>query len=264
MKRATRHTTASLLSLGLAGAFGIAPGCGGDTDVLLAALGGDCLVASDCEEGLVCAFRVCHQRCAADKDCPLDDRGLHQLCVSEKPARVCRLDAETRCTLNSDCKGDLVCGNDGRCRNPCSSARDCTDGQRCVGATCVDPDELGPDGTLALAEGQGARGKPCAYTTDCPADPTIGALVCREGVCDAPCWGDDRDCDRFARCTTATPGEPGQCELIGPPGTFYCSPKAGEPDREVDCACKSGETGKQVCNEDGSGYGPCELGGSAC
>ena len=234
--------------------------CGVDAETVLAALGQGCALNSDCDQGLVCTFQVCHQACATSEDCPLGDDGKAGRCVVEKPTSFCLLEAESRCSLHSDCVGDLVCGNDGRCRNACASERDCLQGQECAAGACVEPAELDGSGQLPLAAGQSALGKVCSFNSDCPG---AESLTCRAGLCESPCKGDDRDCGRFARCST-TGGEPGTCQLIGPPGSFHCSPKQGEPDREIECDCLDGGKGSQRCNEDGAGYGACSKEGAPC
>jgi hypothetical protein len=249
-------------ALTVAALFG-AWSCDSGTEAILAALGEGCVLNSDCSDGLVCAFQVCHQPCVTNKDCPRDEQGIHRSCIAEKPVRVCQLPENTACVRNSDCSAGLVCALDDRCRNACEVDRDCVSGQVCIAASCVDPEQLGPGGVLPVS-GAGAEGKPCSWNSDCggTADPV--SLVCRAGICSIACFGDDRDCGRFERCTTHGTTAAGACQLIGPPGTFVCSPKEGEPDREIACACLGGTMGTQVCEPDGSGYGPCLMGGNPC
>jgi hypothetical protein len=252
-----KNTVACALVLG----FGLgSAACTVDAETVLAALGQGCALNSDCDQGLVCTFQVCHQPCTTSKDCPLDENGAPGRCVSEKPTSFCLLETELSCTVHSDCAGDLVCGNDGRCRNACASERDCVQGQACAAGACAEPAELDANGYLPLAPGQSALGKVCSFNSDCQG---AGPLSCRAGLCETPCQGDDRDCGRFARCSS-TDGEPGTCQLIGKAGSFRCSPKQGEPDREVECDCLDGSKGTQSCNEDGSGYGACEKEGASC
>lgn len=244
---------------------GMGAACEGQTAAVLAALGEGCALSSDCTEGLVCVFQVCHVPCETDEDCPVADQGQQGRCVvGEKPARVCLLDSESECARSSDCPGALVCAMDARCRNQCDSDRDCLAAQVCAGSTCAPPSDLDEGGRLALAPGADATGKPCAWNSDCPAEGDGRMLVCREGHCAVACLGDDRDCGRFERCTSSRPGEAGACELVGDPGSLYCSPHVDQPDYEIVCDCPGGATGTQRCKDDGSGYGPCEIGDVQC
>jgi len=237
-------------------------GCGdGVADAIVQAIGGECVLDSDCEDGLACAFQVCHQRCETSKDCPAGDGGEHLACVTgpaPAEARICQLSADVACELHSDCADPLECAMDNRCRNQCDGDRDCVPGQLCISASCADESEL-VDGRLVLAAS--AEGKPCTFSSDCGAD---GTWVCREAVCGAACFGSDRDCGRYQRCSSADPLEAGSCEPIGDAALFVCSPHAEEPDSEVDCACPGGTSGTQLCKQDGSGYEPCTREGTPC
>ncbi len=52
-----------------------------------AALSDGCLVNTDCNSPLVCAFRRCHNACVDDRDCPAATRCM----ASDKPFHVCQL-----------------------------------------------------------------------------------------------------------------------------------------------------------------------------
>ncbi len=239
--------------------------CNAEEEALLAALGGGCLLDSECSSGLVCVFRICHEPCKESKDCPLDDGGEHERCVvGDKPRRICLLTPETLCHLHSDCPGALLCGVDGECRSECGGDRDCLPGQACIGATCADQSEL-LQGRLVPLPGDAGEGKPCLYDSDCPPGEQGRALACRGGVCDVACLGSDRDCGKYERCSTNEPGEAGECVLVGQPGDLHCSPKDDYPsEQEIGCACLGGELGSQTCNADASGYGPCTNGVQDC
>ena len=206
--------------------------CTGDEE-LLEALGEGCLINSDCNDPLVCAFRRCHQQCNDNRDCPADQR-----CVeAERPVRVCLLPDEQHCRYNSECAGELVCGVDGACRNQCAADRDCVPEQRCVSGTCAADAELVDGGLVALSSGP-VSGQPCSFTTDCP-EPQ----VCIDHACRLQCLGDE-DCNPYTcdpvthRCISeleCTPGEQVQCDCVG------------------DGVLK----GAQVCADDGLSYGPC-------
>lgn len=78
-----------------------------DADLVLAALGGDCVLDSDCDGELVCSFRRCHQACLTTADCEPGQR-----CVEAEANKVCLLEAEASCAANSDCpapvSGDML------------------------------------------------------------------------------------------------------------------------------------------------------------
>src|SRR4051812_29030472 len=79
----------------------------------LANLSDGCLVNTDCNTPLVCAFRKCHNACEATRDCPV---GLR--CVaSDRPFHVCQLGTEQACIYNSDCPKGQVCAADAQCRD---------------------------------------------------------------------------------------------------------------------------------------------------
>ena len=167
--------------------------------------GGDlaqgCLINSDCNAPLVCAFRRCHNECTSSRDCPSGQR-----CVaSDRPFKVCELAEEKTCTTNVDCPVGMVCGVDGQCRDQCSTDYDCISGQVCAAGTCADKKELVDGGLPAIGREGGVVSAPCVYSSDCP-EP----LVCKSGACRTECR-EDRDCDYFAACIG------GRCRLSGLP-----------------------------------------------
>lgn len=261
--------SASVIMAVFLGAATLSPlACTATDEAILAALEGSCLLDSDCDEGLVCRFKLCHQPCQTSEDCPLGNDGDRQDCVVvDKPVRLCLFDGERDCTRHSDCPGELLCGTDGVCRARCASARDCTPGQVCAAGTCAEPEDLEGPGLLPLAEGTPREGAACLYNSDCPPGEGGRQLRCRQGFCEAACLGDDRDCGRFERCSThgTAPPEPGVCELIGTPDQLFCSPKDDFPyEQTIACQCLNGDAGTQTCNPDGSGYGPCQVGTTPC
>ncbi len=206
--------------------------CGSDNPPVVT-LGGGCLINSDCNDPLVCAFRLCHTQCQTDRDCTMGERCV----IAERPNRVCQLTTERSCQYNSECPGAEVCGIDDQCRDQCSADRDCVPGQLCVTGTCADKAEL-VDGGLPEVDGGQGTGQPCSYTSECP-DP----LVCRDGLCDYECLG-DRDCPG----TKCLPNK--HCEQSD--AGVFCV-----PNEVFVCGCAGGGNGLQVCEADGQRVGPC-------
>jgi hypothetical protein len=106
------------------------------------AVGGTCILNSDCQQPLVCTMGKCHDACHTTVDCPAG-----QSCVKANSAMVCQLPAEADCSATS-CGGALVCASDLRCRAGCLSALDCTSGQVCVSGVCADLADLDVNGQL--------------------------------------------------------------------------------------------------------------------
>src|SRR5262249_4966798 len=155
---------------------------------------------------LVCAFQRCHTQCKDDRDCATGQRCV----LATAPNRVCQLADETKCSYNSECPGDEVCGVDGKCRDQCAADRDCVPGQKCVTGTCAAEAEL-VDGRLPSTNTAQMTGQPCSYTSECPA-----GLVCHEGICNFECLG-DADCAPF-KCNADR-----RCERPDA-GVIYCIP----------------------------------------
>lgn len=251
------------LALGLRGALG----CSTEAKALARSLAEGCLLSSDCADGLVCSFRVCHLPCVTSKDCPAAAGGGAPRCVvADKPARVCQLDDERACERGADCPAGLVCAVDAQCHSRCSTHRDCLADQRCAGGACADVDELDAEGRLPVAPDVSGEGRPCQYHSDCLPGVSGRALSCRDGACAPACVGSDRDCEKYERCTTdGAPHLAGECVPIGDASTLYCSPKADHPaEAVIACACPDGTAGEQRCAPDGSTYEPCTQGDSPC
>jgi len=157
----------SVLLLGL----GAASACGSDdptVESVGATLADGCSINSDCNDPLVCAFRKCHNACTATRDCPAGAR-----CVaSERPYRVCQLPTEVTCAYNSECPTSQVCGIDKKCRDQCTSDRDCVPEQVCSVGACADVVELTVDGGLPPAVGVNTSGVRCVYNSDCAEPPS--------------------------------------------------------------------------------------------
>jgi hypothetical protein len=130
--------------------------CGSDSEPT-GGLASGCKLTSDCDAGLVCTFGRCHEECETSVDCSHDGR-----CVKASGDKhVCILpqdDAE--CTYNAMCPNPLVCAVDQHCRNQCTTARDCIDGQVCANTgVCADTDEVDGSGNLiGTRPGEGGAG----------------------------------------------------------------------------------------------------------
>src|SRR5687767_388278 len=108
------------------------------SDDALGQLAEGCVINTDCNSPLVCAFRRCHNACVTTRDCPAGQR-----CVaSDRPFNVCQLDIERDCQYKSQCAVGQACGVDLRCRDACAADRDCIPGQLCVSGTCAELPEL--------------------------------------------------------------------------------------------------------------------------
>jgi len=214
--------------------------CEDEEPVEVASLGEGCLINTDCETPLVCAFRRCHNACSENRDCPTAQRCV----IADRPFRVCQLADERDCAYNSECAGEQVCAIDGQCRDQCQADRDCVTAQVCTTGTCASNDDL-VDGGLVPSNDAQTTGQPCAYTSECPA-----GLVCRDGLCNWECFA-DVDCDQYGTCNSDR-----RC-VYPDAGVVYC-----EPGGQIVCGCllDGGVIGNgvQVCNDDGSKYGPCE------
>ena len=108
--------------------------CSSDDPPPLVGISDACLINTDCNSPLVCAFRKCHVACETSRDC-----GIGQRCMaSDRPFHVCQLADEKSCTYNSECPTGQVCGVDQQCRDQCADDRDCVREQLCFASTCVE------------------------------------------------------------------------------------------------------------------------------
>jgi len=206
----SKHGSLSSLSIALLlGALAVGCNSGVDAKVSIAQLDARCLLNSDCDALLICAFQRCHQACVTSRDC---SGGAH--CVgAEQPRHVCQLPEERSCGASGVCPGSEICGPDGQCRDGCTTNRDCVSGQLCVSATCADQAELSDAGTLPVVDGGTGLPAPCAFNSDCAA-----GLVCLSGACRAEC-ATDADCPLGKNCKEA------RCEapVVTGPACFYNS-----------------------------------------
>ena len=118
-------------------------------------------------------------------------------------APVCQLPGEGACAYDSECLGAQTCGPDRKCRDACSTDRDCIKELVCAGGVCAKPEEL-RDGKLPELS-PASTGTTCTRSSDCPAE-----LVCRRGACGRECFA-DKDCTVGWTCRTVSLGGDGKC-----------------------------------------------------
>ncbi|HEY3592485.1 MAG TPA: hypothetical protein VGL13_01370, partial [Polyangiaceae bacterium] len=181
----------------------LASGCKSSNESL-GTLAAGCVLNTDCESPLVCAFKRCHAECETSRDCPAGER-----CVeSDKPFHVCQLAEERNCSYNSDCASGQFCAVDLQCRDQCHTDRDCVRDQLCIGGTCADQAEVADGGLLIAAAdaSSDAGGQPCLYTSECPVP-----LVCKSRLCSRECFAAP-DCPQGLDCVDS--------RCVSGPGTF--------------------------------------------
>lgn len=174
----------SLGSLCIVGTIFGGFGCGG-------ALGGECVLDSDCDEALICAYEFCHNPCTETRDC--DVAGGEECMMSHEtskyPYNYCRI--PIACTGNAECGDSLICAEDKICRHACFQGGDCLGDQRCYQGVCrneKNPPPLGWDAPAGL-------GAPCKIPSDCVSKNCNGVCVgCSK---DFDCGG-IRTCDPTA------------------------------------------------------------------
>lgn len=114
---------ASWLVLALLGA--VVPGCKSKQSV-----GGECLFNSECDDGLICAGRLCRNQCnlaapaeTRNRDCPA---GTTCRTAAQGNVGACLPVGDNGyCVYHSECTAPLVCNIDGRCSAQCREDRDC-------------------------------------------------------------------------------------------------------------------------------------------
>jgi len=150
-------------------------------------VGEQCDKHSDCDVPLVCRLGYCRTECRSSADCIAP-----RLCVLDEvqdghKIGSCQLDAETSCTLQTECPDPLVCRFQS-CVNECATDRDCLPGAACEDGACHEP---------AI--------RSCAGDGDCPPEE-----ACRAGRCRPECR-EDRDC-RNGRVCQLISAEFGRCD----------------------------------------------------
>ena len=139
-------------------------------------LAAGCSINSDCNNPLVCAFSLCHEQCAASRDCSAGER-----CIETNGVGVCELPGESSCAMGKACTGALQCGPDQQCRAPCTSANvstACAQQQVCSGGLCYDPSEL--DGTSG-SEGGSSSGSEAGSSSGSGGDGSADGPVVEAG-----------------------------------------------------------------------------------
>jgi hypothetical protein len=167
-----------------------------------------CAINSDCNAPLVCVFGLCHEQCAASRDCPMGER-----CVSSGADKVCELPAESTCQGTTDCPTGLTCSTmDMQCRNGCSSDSDCTvTGDICRVGSCYSPSEAAEAGVLDAGGGDS--------TADAPGDVVASDVTGDTTTGDAP--GDaPQEAEAGPACTALDGGDPDAGPLFFHPSNF--------------------------------------------
>lgn len=122
-----------------------------------------------------------------------------------------RFNAGERCSLNSDCAQNLVCGLE-RCRRECIDSRDCAAGLMCL---------LLENGALGCQLPEESR---CSLSSECTA-----GLACRFGTCTTECV-EDRDCPPGASCEHDSDQEALACVEVSTELCIYNSDCGSEED----------------------------------
>lgn len=180
-KRSSAMST--FLSLGLASIAGTVfsgTGCGG-------ALGGECVIDSDCNADLICAYQFCHIPCMETRDC--DVAGGEECFMSHEtdkdPYNYCMI--PIACAGNAECGDSRECAEDKKCRDACFQDGDCLGDQRCYQGGCRNVSN--PPKDWNQPAGLGAL---CSIPSDCASKNCNGVCVgCTE---DIDCGG-IRTCD---------------------------------------------------------------------
>lgn len=147
-----------------------------------------CLLNSDCETGLVCVFRRCHQPCTNGRDCPM---GSDCQAQGDPPSLVC---TQVSCR-DLPCPAGMLCGEDFTCRRGCLGVSDCPEGQRCAANQCVWPEDVTSDGGFPPAR------QTCQRNSECPQVDGGLFLACRAGSCAPECYM-QVDCPSDATCNS--------------------------------------------------------------
>jgi hypothetical protein len=153
-----------------------------------AQLAQSCVLDTDCENPLICAFERCHFQCAGDKDCHDGAR-----CVrSATGDGICQLVDEKTCRRDRDCVGEEVCAEDAQCRDQCSASLVCLEGAVCaVGGVCASKREVDEQGSLVSGGTSGGSNGGNATGGSNSGNGSGGAAGHGEGGSGAPISGSD-------------------------------------------------------------------------
>jgi hypothetical protein len=212
----------------------LASGCDGDKPPLAIVSSPEsagCLVNSDCEAPLVCAFQRCHVECVTTRDCD----GTLRCVGAHEASRVCQLEVEAKCKSAVDCAQGFICSQDGACRDVCTQDSECVDDQKCVKGACAEPSELDEDGGLP----QVLDFESCTADADCGAGARCVAHNC------VPQCREDRDCAPGGHCqdgSCQTP--PAECSVAADCGKAgqVCAAGKCQCQCQEDVDCAAGET----------------------
>lgn len=213
----------------------VAAGCVTRDETPLSKLGAGCVLNSDCEDPLVCVFRLCHQPCAEPRDCPA---GSDCQLAGDPAQLVCSLND----CRNGPCPSGQLCGVDLHCRFACTSNAGCASGQVCIESQC-EWEGLLTDAGLPPVAGT------CRTDTECAAD----GGVCRAGRCGPECLS-DRDCPLGASCSA------GLC--VGGTGPDGGSATPGACRTDTECAADGGVCRAGLCGPECLSDRDCALGAS--
>src|SRR4051794_3304520 len=78
--------------------------CSGEDELPAHLRAEGCVLASDCNNPLVCTFQRCHGVCKETRDCEKDET-----CLKLPEGNVCRLPVESACIYTSQCPAPLKC-----------------------------------------------------------------------------------------------------------------------------------------------------------
>lgn len=219
------------------------------------ALGAECMLDSDCEEGHICIYQFCHAECKHEIDCtklsgeytcmvgPKSEREVPNYCAERKACtKTVQCGSGRVCVVEPDLKSDGSAKKDGDvdgglCEDACTTNNECVDGKVCYMGFCTrapDPDagESLPD-IVKVGDGQ-----PCRYHSDC-----ISMNCGYRGLC-VGCGHDD-DCGYGRKCNLQVDG--GSCAACN-------SPSCGTPENSSSSSSSSsGMNGGGSSGAGGSG-----------
>ena len=125
--------------------FWLFVGCSGAKKI---DVGGTCILNSDCNQGLVCTWGICHVACHTSADCQPGQSCI----IASAQSTVC--ESPTSCIYNSDCQTGLICAVDQQCRKQCQTDGDCTSGQTCTSTqTCAELSQVDSNNNLLVPDG---------------------------------------------------------------------------------------------------------------